>query len=256
MSAVVDLPDVARLADAELEGMTPGAFVRALLDKAAAFGTAIMQREGYTIEELSPETRRERLIEWNRRHAWLEWWLGVAPPARQIVKLPDEDYPLKVRLSQQIIDEVKHQRVFAHRAKALGGYPRLEDFEPPAPVRAMYDSTFDFEDPLDVASSLQCTGEAVLMHHCVPERSIVSAIVDPDTLQTMAEDVMPDEIRHVKNGEDLLKKYCTTAQQRRRAAEVQDIKLRVLARHYVVDHELLGARRVAPVPTVGGQSLL
>lgn len=250
MSEQLILPDYASLSDDELMKWSNKEFVDKILEKAAAFGTDVMNRDHYEIEKFDEEERKQRLILWNQKHAWLEWWLGVAPPSKQLVMLGEEDMPIKILLAQQIVDEVKHQRVFTKRVVRLGGDAKLDRFQPDPVTRRMYDTTFFFDDPLDIAASLQCTGEAVLMHHVRPELSITYATLDEDTLEDMANDVAPDEPRHVKNGEDLYKKYANTPERRRRIAQVQDLKLHTLIDHYIVDHELVGAKRIKPMPLV------
>ncbi len=254
MSTVLQLPRIADLMDAELLAMEPEEFAQALMDKAAQFGASIMDKDSYRVRSMDPEARLGALREWNRKHAWLEWWLGVPPPSKQLVLLPEGEITLRVRLAQQVVDEVKHQRVFSKLANELGGNPRFETYEPSLAVQDMYRWTFEFEpgdDPiLAIASSLQCTGESVLMHHLKPGQSIASVVLDEATITGMAQDVMPDEVRHVKIGADLIARFCRTAAQRRRAAQIQDIKLGVLERHYVEDHALVGAERTAPLPVV------
>lgn len=254
MSTVLRLPRIADLTDAELGAMAPEQFAQALLDKAAAFGTNIMDKANYTVRPMTPQERLEALREWNRRHAWLEWWLGVPPPSKQLLLLPETEIALRVRLAQQVVDEVKHQRVFSKLAQQLGGNPRFETYEPTPALQAMYRSTFEFEpddDPvLAIAASLQCTGEAVLMHHLKPGQSITSLTLDEPTVQSITHDVVPDEIRHVKNGADLVARFAGTAHQRRRAAQIQDAKLAVLRRHYVEDHAVVGGERAAPLPII------
>jgi hypothetical protein len=254
MGTALSLPKIAELTDAELETMEPEEFAQALLDKAARFGTDIMDKANYTLRPMTPDERLAALREWNRKHAWLEWWLGVPPPSKQIILLPEEDIALRVRLTQQVVDEVKHQRVFSKLAEQLGGNPRFETYVPSETVQAMYRSTFEF-DPADdqvlaVAASLQCTGEAVLMHHLKPGQSVTTLTLDEKTIGNMSREVVPDEIRHVKIGADLMARYARTAAQRRRAAQIQDAKLAVLRRHYVEDHALVGAERAAPLPGV------
>lgn len=254
MSTTVELPKIAELNDAELGAMEPEAFAQALLDKAALFGADIMNKANYTVRAMGPDARRAALREWNRKHAWLEWWLGVPPPSKQLVLLPETEIALRVRLAQQVVDEVKHQRVFSRLAQQLGGTPRFETYEPSPSAQAIYRATFEFEDGgdpvLDIAASLQCTGEAVLMHHLKPGQSITSVLLDEATIAGMLNDVVPDEVRHVKIGADLVIRFCRTVTQRRRAAQIQDMKLGVLVHHYIEDHGIVGAERVAPLPVL------
>jgi hypothetical protein len=252
VSATVQLPKIAELSDAELGAMEPEAFAQALLDKAALFGADIMDKANYTVRAMTPDERLAGLREWNRKHAWLEWWLGVPAPSKQLVLLPESEIALRVRLAQQVVDEVKHQRVFSRLAQQLGGQPRFETYEPSPSAQAMYQATFELDegpDPvLDIAATLQCTGEAVLMHHLKPGQSITSVVLDEATIAGMVTDVVPDEVRHVKIGADLVARFCHTPAQRRRAARIQDTKLAVLVRHYVEDHAIVGAERAAPLP--------
>ena len=249
MGETLQLVDIARMSDDELMKMSNKEFVEAMIEKSKLFGTDMFNRDHYRAIPMSKEERRQALIRWNQRHAWLEWWLGVTPPARQIVSLGEEDMPIKILLAQQIVDEVKHQRVFSKRVMKLGGDPKLDRYQPGAIEREMYEMTF-LEHPLDIAASLQCTGEGVLLHYAKPEENIIYQMLDEDTLEDIANDVAPDEPRHVKNGEDLYKKYASTPEIRRRVARVQDRKLETLARHYVEDHAILGFERIAPIPII------
>ena len=242
------------MSDAKLLAMEPEEFTQMLLNKAALFGTDITDKAHYCIRPMAPEVRLAALREWNRRGAWLEWWLGVPPPSKQLVLLPTEEIALRVRLAQQVVDEVKHQRVFSRLAQQFGGNPRFETYEPTPTLQAMYCSTFEFEPEDDailaIAASLQCTGEAVLMHHLKPGQSISSLILDEGTIAGLSREVMPDQVRHVKIGADLLARYARSAPQRRRVAQIQDAKLAVLRQHYVEDHAVIAAERVAPLPEI------
>src|SRR5688572_5325825 len=119
MAEQLVLPDYAGMSDDELMKMSNAEFAQKILEKAAMFGTDVMDRSKYRIEKFDDEEKRQRLIQWNQKHAWLEWWLGVAPPSKQLVMLSEDDMPIKILLAQQIVDEVKHQRVFTKRVARL-----------------------------------------------------------------------------------------------------------------------------------------
>lgn len=244
------LPKLAELSDAELMAWDGKGFAEQLVDKAKLFGQYILNRRHYQLETLEPEQRRQRLAEWNRRHAWLEWWLGVVPPSKELIALPDSEIGLKVRIAQQVVDEVKHQRIFSKHAARLGGNPRFESLEPPAALKGMYDATVVFDAPLDIAASLQVTGEAVLLGHVDPAESIVPLIVDEEIREEVRTEIQPEEVRHVHNGREVISRWADTPAKRRRCCQVQDEKLRILVEHYTVDHALLGAHRTAPAPEI------
>src|SRR5690606_27825666 len=109
------LPNMRDLSDEELMSYTGAEFTEALIERALIVGRDMFDRRRYSIREFEEEEYRKRLVEWNHRHAWIEWWLGVPPPSKQLIVLPDEDTPIKIRIAQQVIDEVKHQRVFSKR---------------------------------------------------------------------------------------------------------------------------------------------
>lgn len=244
------LPKYSALADSELMAWDGREFAEQLVNKAKLFGQYILNRKHYELEQLDPEDRRLRLAEWNRRHAWLEWWLGVVPPSKQLVALPDQEIGLKVRVAQQVVDEIKHQRIFSKHAARFGGSPRFESLVPPPTLKGMYDATVVFSDPLDIAASLQVTGEAVLLGHVDPEESIVPLIVDEAIREEVRTEIQPEEVRHVQNGRDVIAKWADSAAKRRQCCHIQDEKLRILVKHYTVDHALLGAHLKAEVPEI------
>lgn len=244
------LPRYQELSDAELMAWSGPEFAEKMVDKAKSFGQYILNRANYEMEQFDTEQRRQRLIEWNRRHAWLEWWLGVVPPSKELIVLPDEEIGLKVRIAQQVVDEVKHQRIFSKHARRLGGDPRFETVEPPPTLKEMYRTTVIFDAPLDIAASLQVTGEAVLLGHVDPENSITPLILDDETREEIRAEIVPEEIRHVNNGREIIGKWADTAEKRRRCCQIQDDKLRTLIQHYTVDHALLGAHRKAADPEI------
>lgn len=237
----LELPQYAQLGDSELMAFEGKEFAEKLIGRAKTFGQFVLSRSHYDLEEFEPEERKRRLAEWTRGHAWVEWWLGVVPPSKQLLAFPDTEVGLKVLLAQQVIDEVKHQRIFSKRARLLGGNPRFESFEPSETLKGLYDSTVACEDPLDIAASLQLSGEAVLLGHVDPENSIVPLIVDEETLDQMVHEIIPEEPRHVHNGQIIVSRWADTPQKRRRCCEIQNRKLHALLEHYRRDHALLGA---------------
>jgi hypothetical protein len=246
------LPQVAEWSDDELMRPSNREFADLVIDRARAYGRDVVDPEKWRVTPLDGEERRQALIVWNERHAWLEWWLGVPAPARELLALRDEDdMPIKVLLAQQIIDEVKHQRVFSQHARRLGGEARFERYRPPATLVKAYEATIQFDQPLEIAASLQSTGEAALMYVMEePERTLLGRVLDDATAAAVADDVNPDEPRHIKIGHDLMVRYASTCEVRRRILEIQRNKLNALSRHYVEEFALLGAERRAPMPVV------
>ena len=118
------LPDYSDLSDDQLMEMSGREFADAVVERSKLWAWDVIDPEKYTITELDPDEMQQVRIKWAERHAWMEWWFGVPVPAKQLVLLPNEDFGIKLLLSQQIIDEVKHQRLLSRRAAALGGVPK------------------------------------------------------------------------------------------------------------------------------------
>ena len=242
------LPNWHEWSDEELMQWDNREFAERFVERARTWALDVTDPKKYELRPMSDEEKHEVLVKWNQTHAWLEWWLGVPPPAKQLTMLGNEDFPIKLLLAQQIIDEVKHQRALTKRVVALGGNPRLDIFVPRDADAASQKATFK-EDVLDIAAALQCTGEVVLNENMKPE-SILFRLLDDETANTVLAELAPEEPRHIKIGIDLFTKYAGTPEIRRRLVRVQNDKLTALYGRYLADFSMLGAVRLEPQPVV------
>lgn len=250
------IPDYLSLSDEELMSWSGLEFAERLIERAQTLGADLLARRHYEITPLKGEAYHTQLTEFCKRHAWMEWWLGVTPPSKQIVLLegnPD-DMGLRLRLAQQVIDEVKHQRVFTRWVSELGGDTRLEAYSPEPFAWELYWATYNFDTALEIAASLQCTGEPILFLHLCgkldPKESISSQLLPEDLRKDMANEVIIEEPRHVQNGRILISKYANTPAARRLALETQNRKMRAWIKTALAEYELFGARRIAPLPVI------
>lgn len=248
MSRLV-LPNWHEWSDEELMQWDNREFAERFVERARMWAQDVTDKDKYEIRPMSDEEKHQALVKWNQVHAWLEWWLGVPPPAKQLSMLDNDDFAIKLLLAQQIIDEVKHQRALTKRVKALGGNTRLDMFIPRGADAASQQATFK-EDPLDIAASLQCTGEVVLQENMKPEQSVLFRLLDEETANVIINDVAPEEPRHIKIGIDLFTKYASTPEIRRRLIKVQNEKLTALYRRYQDDFSMLGGVRIGEEPVV------
>jgi len=251
-----ELPRYHELSDAEIAAWSGEEFADKLLERSYLLGEHLLHRDGYEIVELDEETKRKGLSDYCLRLAWLEYWNGVNPPAKQIVMLEKnaDDVGIHIRLSQQIIDEVKHQRVWSSWVQRYGGNPRIQDYQVDPDVMAMFRATFDFNDPAEIAASLQCTGEAILSYHLGgkmdPKDSISYACFPEDLRTNIAKEVIAEEPRHIAVGRDIIAKYSGDVKKRRRLMQIQIDKMKAWLPKAVEDLRLIGANRIAPLPIV------
>lgn len=256
MTQAFELPKYHELSDQELHAVSNVEFVdNMLLARSYALGENFLNRKGWEYVELDEETKRQNLAEYCRRTAWMEYWMGVHPAAKQLVILEKdpENISFSVRLSQQIMDEVEHQRTFAKWVKHFGGNPRLQDFQPEEDQLKMYRATFNFDTPIEIAASNQCTGEAILSYHqggiIDPSESLTYPLLPAELREDIAKNVMAHEPRHIAVGRDIIIKF-SKPEDRRRLLEIQINKMKKYLVRVVKDQKLLGAERVAPLPIV------
>jgi hypothetical protein len=137
------------------------------LECSYSLGGSLLHIGGWEIQKISEEEKMAGLIKYCERISWIEYWIGVHPQTKQIVML--EKYPdsvdLRIRLAQQIIDEVKHQRVWSKWCQQYGGNPRIQTIDPGESVWNIYNVSFNYEDPAIMGGSVQATGEAILTYH-------------------------------------------------------------------------------------------
>ncbi len=248
------LPDYLGLSDDQLMERSGREFADAVVERSKLWAWDVIDPEKYTITELDPEEMHQVRMKWAERHAWMEWWFGVPVPAKQIVLLPNEDFGIKLLLSQQIIDEVKHQRLLSRRAAALGGSAKIERYVPePEVVATAPEKMIDSDSPLEIAAALQCTGE-VIVNENTTYRSVLFRLLDEETKQLFVDEIAPDEIRHIGVGVKIVTKYASTPELRRLVLKIQNRKFRTTYPRYLVDYRRFGAERTAPEPVVDGNT--
>jgi len=216
--------------------------------------------EGFTVRVYGDAPRPLKgnaLIELLRANMWREYVLGVEGPARLIALIPHELIPLKHMLGSQVADEMRHSSVFSGRVAALGGDGELGNYPPTEEDWQLVRATLDFDDPAELVTSLNCTGEVILqqtfmrlVERRIGQPGIVDdetaemiereclydddgegdliPVVDEETAKQLRKDVIPDEGRHVKFGRLVLQEFATTEEIRRRCREVQDRKFAAL----------------------------
>lgn len=209
--------------------------------------------------------RTQGLLEYLRTLMWREYMLGVHVPAKAMTLLPDDAQDLKLLLARQIQDEWKHSRIFAERVRALGGDDDLTHFVPSDSDWTLYHETYDWPHPVELVTSLNCTGEVMITEMFKilvdPKRLLVDdrtaqvireeiladepaaleGLVDPVTARRLEEDVIPDEGTHIRFGRVILERYCTTDEMQQAALRVQETKMGALR----LSHEGLVTRVLA-----------
>jgi hypothetical protein len=200
----------------------------------------------------------EALISLLRTNMWREYMLGVQGPAKLMTLIGNiEHIDVRYLLGTQMVDEMRHSDTFSARVKALGGDGELSHYEPTPEDIKLVEATLGFDDPAELVTSLNCTGEVILQQTFmrITERKLGSAIVDdetadlmereilydePDgeddviplvdreTAEALRKDVIPDEGRHVKIGRLVLQEYALTDEIQARCREVQDLKFKAL----------------------------
>ncbi|SDH24382.1 hypothetical protein SAMN05192534_10316 [Alteribacillus persepolensis] len=257
MTTAVELPKYQELSDKELMDWTPKEFTENIIRKSEMFGEAFFDKEHWKTVELDEETRQKNLIEFCARLAWREFYNGVHPPSKQIVMLEqgDDDIGIRIRLAQQIIDEVKHQRIWGSWCKHYGGSPKLQDYDVSPEVIKQFRLTNEYEDIAEIALNLQLTGEVILVFlfgygTLKPENSITRQLLPDELVKGIEKEVVNDEPRHIAVGRDIMKKYCGDAKKRRHLLELQQAKLENTIKIMSRDLDLLGAERTGPLPSV------
>ena len=205
------------------------------------------------------------LIEYCRSLMWREYMLGVHVPAKTLALLPDEAQDLKLLLTRQLLEEWKHSRVFAERVRELGGDDELTRYTPSHGDWELYYGTYNWGHPVELVTSLQCTGEVMITEMfkvlvdprrlLVDERTAavireqvladdpeaLESLVDPETAKRLEDDVIPDEGQHIRFGRVILERFATTPELQQMALHVQQVKMDALQ----VSHEDLVDRVLA-----------
>ena len=196
--------------------------------------------------------RNEGLIEYCRTLMWREYMLGVHVPAKTLTLLPDDAQDLKLILTQQMLEEWKHSQVFSQRVRELGGDDELTHYAPSAGDWELYHGTYGWTHPIELVTSLNCTGEVMITEMfkvlvnpkrlLVDERTAAAireqvladdegaldSLVDAETAKRLEEDVIPDEGRHIRFGRMILERFAVSADAQQRARRVQQQKMAAL----------------------------
>jgi hypothetical protein len=197
----------------------------------------------------------EALISLLRTNMWREYMLGVQGPARLMTILPEDAVDLKRLLATQIVDEMRHSSTFSARVQDLGGDGEFLHYQPTTEDWQLYHATVDFDDPAELVTSLNCSGEVVLQQTFIriTERSrgrpgivddqtaeiieremlyddddAVIPLVDEKTARELQTNVIPDEGRHIKIGRLILERYATTPAIQARCRQIQERKFAAL----------------------------
>ncbi len=225
-----------------------------------AFAIDLVQRshewaEQYVAQEygrIRSRLRAQGLIEYCRSLMWREYMLGVHVPAKALVLLPDDAQDMKLLLTRQMLDEWKHSRVFSDRVRELGGDDELTHYTPTHGDWELYYGTYKWSHPVELMTSLNCTGEVMITamfkvlanprRLLVDERTAavirqqiladdaqaLESLVDPETAKRLEEDVIPDEGQHIRFGRMILERFATSPELQHRALHVQQQKMAAL----------------------------
>lgn len=225
-----------------------------------AFAIDLVQRShDWAVRYVAEEYGRIRsrlqargLLEYCRTLMWREYMIGVHVPAKALTLLPDDAQDLKLLLTRQMLDEWKHSRVFSGRVRELGGDDDLTHYTPSPGDWELYYGTYNWGHPVELVTSLNCTGEVMITEMfkvlANPRRLLVDdrtaavireqiladdpqaldSLVDPETATRLEEDVIPDEGQHIRFGRVILERYATSKELQHMALHVQQQKMAAL----------------------------
>ncbi len=177
----------------------------------------------------------EQIIRMCKYHMWTEFMLGVRPPAKQLTLLPDDDVECRLRLAKQISDEYRHSLFFSEILKDWGEDGDLVNYEPPQTQYQLFLDTYAFDTPIEIAASLQVTGEVVLMTILRRLKSFVAKLKGDDLAEELDREVIVDEGDHILTGRKILETYATTEESQQRVVEVSELKFESLCNAYGLD---------------------
>ena len=227
--------------------MDPKEFAIGIVEEVHQWAEVFVREEYSKIKE---PMYGESLLKWLRGHMWREWALGCLPPARIISLMEDSDWDLKMFMSNQIVDEWKHSRIFSKRVIALGGDGSLMNYQPPPEDLQVFYSTYNHDHPAYIATALNCCGEVVLQiryrvltdprsplvetetAHLIREKILkeddysLGAVIDDTTSSLVRKEVIPDEGVHIRFGRMILERYATTEAVQDACRRVVEKKLR------------------------------
>jgi len=246
------LPSCAQWSDDALGRGSDEDFADFLYQRALEAGKDIYDRLAYTLVEIDPQTKKAALIFYLRRRSWAEWYFGVGTPARQITLLPDEATSLKLALSRQIVDELRHHDVFAREVRRLGGESDLTRFEPPQGLLRMYREQVETMSPAGLAAANQYSGEIVLSVQADANSSVLPVLVGAGVASAI-EDIETDEPAHIAIGRALVVRHAATIEGRREMADAQERFLRAQIAQHIDELQTLGSRRIRSAPSFVAQ---
>ena len=91
-------------------------FAKKMIKRAEEFA-AIMQDNVY--QDRTPLSE-ERTIGLLKSQMYREYYLGVLPPSKQLIMIPDSEVELKVLITRQLCEEFLHYRVLSERLEEMG----------------------------------------------------------------------------------------------------------------------------------------
>jgi hypothetical protein len=246
-AASLSLPSYSGWQDDQLNGIESHDFVEMLHRRSLAVGNDVYDPAAYELVDIEPHLYAERVVFYLRRRAWAEWYFGTVTPARQIVLLPDDWVGLKLRLARQIVDEVRHHDVFCQLIRRRGGKPDLSKFPAPPALLQMREAQLATEFAAELAVANQYSGEVVLEVTSRVEDNVLRRVLADDIMHAI-ENIEADEPSHIAVGRDLVLKHIDTADQRRRMASAQERFLLALIIQHSNEIQMLGSRRIRPLP--------
>ena len=199
-------------------------FAKKMIQRAEEFAT-IMQDNVY--QDRTPLSE-ERTLGLLKSQMYREYYLGVLPPSKQLIMIPDSEVELKVLITRQLCEEFLHYRVLSERLEEMGANGSLSAYDPLPQDLDMYRLTFEYQTPWEIAASLQVFGETIL----ITSQKWMIDVVDERSAKIMQDEILVHEGTHVRNGRLVLERYATTEDIQRRVEEIGDIKYQQICKSY------------------------
>lgn len=199
-------------------------FAKKMIQRAEEFA-AIMQDNVY--QDRTPLSE-ERTLGLLKSQMYREYYLGVLPPSKQLIMIPDSEVELKVLITRQLCEEFLHYRVLSERLEEMGANGSLSAYEPLPQDLDMYRLTFEYQTPWEIAASLQVFGETIL----ITSQKWMIDVVDERSAKIMQDEILVHEGTHVRNGRLVLERYATTEDIQRCVEEIGDIKYQQICKSY------------------------
>ena len=199
-------------------------FAKKMIRRADEFAVLMEEKVYHDRTPLS----EERTIGLLKSQMYREYFLGVLPPSKQLILIPDSEVNLKVLITRQLCEEFLHYRVLSDRLEELGANGDLSAYEPLEQDVGLYHVTYEYQTPWEIAASLQIFGETIL----IATQKWMIDIVDPRSAQIMRDEILVHEGAHVRNGRLVLERYATTEEIQRRVEEIGDLKYEQICKSY------------------------